>query len=154
MPQLVKGGKYVFGWSKVRINRDIIIPDEAYLEYGFNNDEKGILMSGSKISGGFGLSSKRLLADSPIGNMLTKYPDLLNYKINEGEIKKINNRVFSWVNIKKERYFNLSELLLDAFNIKINEKLLVARGSGLALGFITSGPIYEEAKKHSEILNF
>ncbi len=154
MPQLVKGGKYVFGWTIVRINRDIFIPDEAYLEYGFINDEKAILMSGSKKSGGFGLSSKRLLADTPIGNLLTKYPDLLNYKINEGAIKKINNRIFSWVNIKKEKSIKLTENLLDAFNIKINKKLLVARGSGLALGFITSGPIYEEAKKHPEILIF
>jgi hypothetical protein len=154
MPQLVKGGKYVFGWSIIRINGDIIIPDEAYLEYGFINDEKAILMSGSKKSGGFGLSSKRLLSDTPIGKSLTKYPDLLNYKINEGEIKKINNRIFSWVNIKKEKSFKLTENLLDAFNIKMNKKLLVARGSGLALGFIASGPIYEEAKKHPEILTF
>jgi hypothetical protein len=154
MPQLVKGGKYVFGWSIVRINRDVIIPDEAYLEYGFFNDEKAILMSGSKKSGGFGLSSKRLLADTPIGNLLNKYPDLLNYKINEGEIKKIHKRIFSWVNIKKEKSINLTESLMHAFNIKMNKKLLVARGSGLALGFITSGPIYEEAKKHPEILTF
>ncbi|TFG17740.1 MAG: hypothetical protein EU531_02265 [Promethearchaeota archaeon] len=154
MPQLVKGGKYVFGWSMVRINRDIIIPDEAYLEYGFINDKKAILMSGSKKSGGFGLSSKRLLSNTPIGILLMKYPDLINYKINEGEIKEINNRVFSWVNIKKEKSINLTELLLDAFNLEIIKKLLVIRGSGLALGFITSGPIYEEAKKHPEILTF
>jgi hypothetical protein len=154
MPQLVKGGKYVFGWSLIRINRDIIIPDEAYLEYGFKNDEKGILMSGSKKSGGFGLSSKRLLANSPIGKMLMKYPEFINYKINEGQIKKINNKIFSWVSIKKERTINLPERLLDAFKIKINQKLLVVRGSGLALGFVTIGPIYEEAKKHSEILIF
>jgi hypothetical protein len=154
MPQLVKAGKYVFGWSLVRMNGDIIIPNEAYLEYGFINDEKAILMSGSKKSGGFGLSSKRLLSDTPIGNLLIKHPDLLDYKINEGEVKKINNRIFSWVKIKKVKSITLTEMLLDAFNIEINEKLLVVRGSGLALGFITTGPIYEEAKKHPEILAF
>ena len=81
MPQLVKGGKYVFGWSMVRINRDIVIPYKDYLEYGFVNDKKAILMSGSKKSGGFGLSSKRLLSNTPIGILLMKYPDLINYKI-------------------------------------------------------------------------
>jgi len=86
--------------------------------------------------------------------MLMKYPEFINYKINEGKIKKINNKIFSWVSIKKERIINLPERLLDAFKIKINQKLLVVRGSGLALGFVTIGPIYEEAKKHSEILIF
>ena len=85
---------------------------------------------------------------------MMKFPEFINYKINEGKIKKINNKIFSWVSIKNERTINLPERLLDAFKIKINQKLLVVRGSGLALGFITIGPIYEEAKKHPEILIF
>ncbi len=151
MPQLVKGGKYIFGWSAVSNKGVINIPDEAFLEYAFNYDDKGILMSGSKRSGGFGLSSERLLKNTPIEKMLINYPDVLNYQLTEGEIKQINKRIFSWVGINQNRSIKLSESLLKVFNFKINTKLLVGRGSGIALGFIAKGPIYEEAKKHPEI---
>ncbi len=33
MPQLVKGGKYVYGWSKVSTKGKIAIPDKAKEEY-------------------------------------------------------------------------------------------------------------------------
>lgn len=81
MPQLVKGGKDIFGWSKVGENGKIIIPEEAYLEYKFNEDKKCILMSGSKRSGGFGLSSNRLIRNSPIGKMLERFPELINHRL-------------------------------------------------------------------------
>ena len=35
MPQLVKGGKWVFGWIVVGRLKKIRIPPEAYNEYGF-----------------------------------------------------------------------------------------------------------------------
>jgi hypothetical protein len=35
--------------------------------------------------------------------------------------------------------------------IQSGERLLVVRGSGLALGFLQRGPIYEEASRHPEI---
>jgi hypothetical protein len=34
------------------------------------------------------------------------------------------------------------------------EKLLVVRGSGLALVFISKGPIYEEALRHPELTTY
>jgi hypothetical protein len=56
MPQLAKGGKYVFGWSKVGDQGEIVIPLEALEEYNLTTDKNVILMSGSKTSGGFGLT--------------------------------------------------------------------------------------------------
>jgi hypothetical protein len=154
MTQLVKGGKYIFGWSKVGENGSIIIPEEAYLEYKFNKDEKGILMSGSKRSGGFGLSSRRLLKNSPIIKMLEGCPELLNHQSEEGKLVKIKEKNYSWITIYKSRIIKVPHKTLIAFNIKINDNLLVGRGSGLALGFIAKGPIYEEAKNHPEIPHF
>jgi len=52
MPQLVKGGKYVFGWSKVNDEGKIVIPSKAFIEYHFKAGEKIILLSGSKTWGG------------------------------------------------------------------------------------------------------
>jgi len=154
MPQLVKGGKYIFGWSKVGENGKIIIPEEAYLEYKFNEDKKGILMSGSKRSGGFGLSSNRLIRNSPIGKMLKGFPELINHQLEEVEIIKIKEKNFCWIKIYKRGIIKVPQKTSIAFKVKINDNLLVGRGSGLALGFIAKGPIYEEAKKHPEIPYF
>ncbi|MFX1493567.1 MAG: hypothetical protein ACFFBZ_04730 [Promethearchaeota archaeon] len=154
MPQLVKGGKYIFGWSKVGENGKLIIPEEAYLEYKLNEDDKGILISGSKRSGGFGLSSSRLLKNSPIGKMLEGFPELLNHQLEEGKLFKIKEKNYCWITIYKSGIIEIPQKTLRAFNIKLNDNLLVGRGSGLALGFIAKGPIYEEAKKHPEIPYF
>jgi hypothetical protein len=40
MPQLEKGGKWVFGWVVVRPGSKITVPPEAYLEYGFQAGEE------------------------------------------------------------------------------------------------------------------
>lgn len=37
MPQLVKGGKYIFGWAVVQNDGRIKIPDEAFTEYDFHS---------------------------------------------------------------------------------------------------------------------
>ncbi|MFW9937586.1 MAG: hypothetical protein ACFFD5_08045 [Candidatus Thorarchaeota archaeon] len=154
MPQLVKGGKYIFGWTIIKENRKIIIPEEAYFEYKFDKDKNGILISGSKASGGFGLSSKRLMEKSPIGKLLEPFAELTKYQLKEGEIVKIKEKKYSWTTIFKDKSFMISESALKSFKIKINQKLLVGRGSGLALAFIAKGPIYEEARKHPELITF
>ncbi len=40
MPQLVKGGKWVFGWVVVRAGKKIAVPPEAYREYGFQAGDR------------------------------------------------------------------------------------------------------------------
>jgi len=154
MPQLVKGGKYIFGWSKINNHGVIRIPDEAYLEYEFNQDDKGIIISGSKTSGGFGLSSKRLLKKTFLGKSLISNPELMNFQIPEGNVIKIKNKRFCWIDLKETKSIHLPKPTLKEYSININEKLLVGRGSGLALAFISKGPIYEEAKKHTNIPHF
>ena len=54
MPQLARGGKYVYGWCKVSDGGRIAIPAEAMDDYGLKEHDKVILMSGSRRSGGFG----------------------------------------------------------------------------------------------------
>jgi hypothetical protein len=154
MPQLVKGGKYVFGWSMVKSHGEIRIPDEAYSEYELNKDVNAILLSGSKTSGGFGLSSKRILRNTVLGKYLDAYSELLDFKIPEGKIINIKNRTYSWVKLLDTKSIILPELCLNNYEIKIDDKLLVGRGSRLAIAFIAKGPIYEEAQKHPKILYF
>ncbi|MBN1316633.1 MAG: hypothetical protein JXA42_14240, partial [Anaerolineales bacterium] len=56
MPQLVPRGKYIFGWSLVGDDGRVIIPPEAFTEYGFTDGENILVIPGSKRSGGFGLA--------------------------------------------------------------------------------------------------
>jgi hypothetical protein len=150
MPQLVKGGKNVFGWSKVNKDGKIIIPPDAFIEYKFKDGEKVILMSGSNKSGGFGLTSLDLLKNSRIFSTISAYPDLIEYKLNEGEAIKVGSKIYCWVPVYKTSItvpFNTLQL----YGIREGNSLLTVRGSNLALGFIVRGPIIEEAKRHSNL---
>jgi hypothetical protein len=126
MPQLAKGGKWVFGWSVVGPNGEAPIPPAAFDEYGFQPGETVIFLHGSKRSGGAGVARKEMLARSPV--------PLSKRALGEGVIDENRRVVFS-----------------PQAGFRESERLLVVRGSGLALGFLQRGPIYEEALRHPEI---
>ncbi|MFW9939488.1 MAG: hypothetical protein ACFFFT_00510 [Candidatus Thorarchaeota archaeon] len=154
MPQLVKGGKYIFGWSKVGKEGKIRIPPEAYEEYNLKKDIYAILFSGSKTSGGFGLSSVRILKNSVMKDVLEQNNKLAKYKIAEGEVVQFKNRKYAWVEIREDGIIYLPKNTLEAFKINYNDLLLSGRGSYLAIGFIAKGPIFNEAIKHPELQVF
>ncbi len=151
MPQIVKGGKYVFGWSIIGNQGKIKIPLEAFQEYNLSLDKSAILFSGSKTSGGFGLSSMRILRNSIMNEVIEKNPSLANYEIPEGEIIEFKNKKYCWLKIQEDKSIILPERTLNAFEINENDLLLSGRGSHLAIGFIAKGPIFKEAKEHPEI---
>ena len=150
-PQIVKGGKYVFGWSKVGKKGKIKIPKEAFDEYTLALDREAILFSGSKTSGGFGLSTIRILKNSKIEELIMNFPSLISYQLVEGEIILIKSKKYCWLKINDDMSINLPETTLDAFRIKKGDMLLSGRGSYLAIAFIAKGPIFNEAKRHPEI---
>lgn len=150
MPQIVKGGKNVFGWSKISKDGQIFIPPDAFKEYNFMNGGKAFLMSGSKKSGGFGLTTQEKLENSPLSGIILAHPDLARYEISEGEPIRYNSKVFCWVSIK-DQSFSVPWDTLKLYGIKKDGRLLTVRGSSLALGFIVKGPIIEEATLHLEI---
>ncbi|MFX1365026.1 MAG: hypothetical protein ACFFCE_02725 [Promethearchaeota archaeon] len=151
MPQLVKSGKYIFGWSKIGNQGKIKIPPEAFQEYNLSIDKSVILFSGSKTSGGFGLSSMRILRNSVMNELIEKNPLLANYEIPEGEIIEFKNKKYCWLKIQEDKSIILPERTLNAFEINKNVHLLSGRGSHLAIGFIAKGSIFKEAQKHPEI---
>jgi hypothetical protein len=127
MPQFVKGGKWVFGWCVVGPNGEIRIPPAAYIEYGFQPGERVIITRGSRRSGGFGIGRAEKLASSPI------------------QLRFLGEAVMGAD----------GQVLLPAMiGVQPGELLLAARGSGLALGFVQRGPIYEEARSHPEVETF
>jgi len=60
MPQLNKGGKFVFGLSEIGHKYTIQIPDPAVHMYGIAKEDKIIIFTGSKITGGFCVTNKTL----------------------------------------------------------------------------------------------
>lgn len=127
MPQLAKGGKWVFGWVIVGQDREIRVPPEAWLEYGFQVHNEVLFMRGSRRSGGFGIGRQEVLSRSPI-----------------------SSRAWAKGTITSQGMASLPQ----AVEVQPGDRLLVARGSGLALGFLQRGPIYEEALKHPELETF
>jgi len=127
MPQLVKGGKWVFGWAFVEAGGELPIPPAAWDEYEFQVGDEVTFTPGSRRSGGFGLSHARLTAGRP-----------LPMRALAGGRIVARGRV----------------TLPTALGVQPGDRLLVVRGSGRALGFVARGPIYEEASKHAELACF
>ena len=125
MPQLAKGGKWVFGWVVLRPDGEIRLPPAAAAEYGFTPGMALAFTRGSRTSGGFGLGKQELLASHPYlsGRLLCQGIFLPGGTIS----------------------------LPAELGGKAGDRLLVVRGSGLALGFSQRGPIYELAKQHTEV---
>ncbi|MEJ2249316.1 MAG: hypothetical protein P8Y97_06605 [Candidatus Lokiarchaeota archaeon] len=156
MPQLVKGGKFVFGWSKVHPDGRIRIPDDALKEYDLSDEEKVILMSGSKKSGGFGITTIERLKNSKLNDLIVKFlqkEDNKEYNLNSLVILN-KNRMLAWAEIKPGGFLKVKEKILKSYGVSIGDELLSVRGSSLALGIIIKGSIYDEAKKHHNIQRF
>lgn len=154
MPQLVKGGKYVFGWSKVNSDGRIVIPPEAIEEYRFNPGTTVIMISGSKTSGGFIIVDKAVLEKSALGDILNKKPELKNLEIPEGEIIEYKDRKYGWTKIQPDNTLKLKNETLGAYGINTGDDLMVIRGSGLGISMIIKGPVVEHARTHPEIEKF
>ena len=129
MPQIAKGGKWVFGWVIIGPRGEIPIPPEAYLEYGFQPGESVIFIEGSRTSGGFGMGRFERLVQSKT--------DLLKRSLGQGLIDQ-------------KHYIAHPPKI----GLKPGDRLLVGRGSGFALGFLQHGPIIQEALLHPEIETF
>jgi bifunctional DNA-binding transcriptional regulator/antitoxin component of YhaV-PrlF toxin-antitoxin module len=151
MPQLARGGKYVFGWSKVGKTGKIVIPSEAMEEYKLHDWDRVILMSGSRRSGGFGVTTPSLLRRSPLSSILSQVPGLGRFQMPEGRAVTIEGRAFCWATIQEGGRITLPAATLREYEIREEDLLLTVKGSHLALGFALKGPLVEEALEHRHI---
>ena len=76
MPQMNKGGKFIFGKSLIRTDGTLRIPPQAMEEYHIADEGKVYLFTGSKITGGFCVTRKGLLHPSKLGHILDDTPPL------------------------------------------------------------------------------
>jgi hypothetical protein len=148
--QLVKGGKHTFGWSAVIAPGPIAIPAEAVVEYGLSEGDRLIVVPGSRTSGGFGLTMPKHVGRSITGGVVEEHQELEKFRIPEGEVVEHRGRPFCWVQLRRGAV-RLSAQTLVRYGIRIGDRLLMIRGSGLALGFAVRGPIVREARNHGEL---
>ena len=154
MPQLVRGGKYVFGWSIISEDGRILIPEEARQEYKLESCERVILLPGSRTSGGFSIVRKPLLEQSRLFNILMRNPDLAESRIDEGNNIDINGKNLCWVTVQENGLLHLASHTLEVYGVKPGDCMLAVRGSYLGIGMAVKGPLVEEARKHPELLVF
>lgn len=148
MPQMNKGGKFIFGKSLIRSDLTVHLPVQAIKEYNATAEGKVYLFTGSKSTGGFCVTRKGLLEPSKLGHILTDNPALQNYQTTEGEFVKYKGRSYCWVNISKNGVIQLNQQILDFLNLKIGMKLLSIRSSDIAFTMGATGPLLEKAHNY------
>lgn len=149
MPQMNKGGKFVFGLSLLRDDLTIHIPPQAMNEYGLGLENKVYLISGSKKTGGFVITRKGLLYDSKIGNILRDTPALCYYQLQEGEMIKYKGRYYCWTEITGSGSILLTEAIMTQFSLEKGMKLLSIRSSNIAFTMGAKGPLLEKAAQYT-----
>ena len=154
MPQLAKGGKYIFGWCIIGEDGSIALPEEARQEYKFQAGERVILLPGSHTSGGFSIAKKSIIEQSRLSHILAKNTDLAEFRIKEGKTINIGSKSLCWATIHENGQLLLSPPILKAYGVKPSDHLLVIRGSYVGIGLAAKGPLVKEAKKHPEIVVF
>lgn len=149
MPQMNKGGKFVFGKSLIRNDLTVHFPTQAIKEYNITSEGKIYLFTGSKITGGFCVTRKELLTSSKLGHILTDNPSLQNYQAAEGEFIQYKGRSYCWVNISNTGIIQLNSDMMKFLNLTVGMELLSIRSSDIAFTMGAKGPLLEKAENYS-----
>lgn len=152
MPQMNKGGKFIFGKSLIREDGNIYLPPMAVQEYDISCEHRVYLFTGSKSTGGFCVTRKGLLLPSKLGHILTENPELLDYDISEGEFVRYKGRSYCWVKISDDGCLELPKETLGSLNIGSGDKLLSIRSSNIAFTMGARGPLFEREKNCTETI--
>jgi hypothetical protein len=150
MPQLVKGGKYTFGWCRVGDGGEITVPPEALREYRLEGVREVILVPGSRTSGGFGIATAESLQGSPLAATLRGDP---THEVPKGGAVEERVRPYHRATMRDGR-LTVPPEVLARYGIRPGDRILCIRGSGRAIGFAVRGPIVEEAQRHPELHTF
>lgn len=149
MPQMNKGGKFIFGKSLIREDLTIHLPPQALSEYNATMEGKVYLFTGSKITGGFCVTRRGLLKPSKLGHILTDNQALQNYQTAEGEFIKYKGRSYCWVSISGTGVIQLNQKMVDFLNLEIGMELLSIRSSDIAFTMGAKGPLLEKAENYN-----
>lgn len=146
MTQSKPGGNYIFGWCKIKSGGQVQLPPAALSEYGLAETLAVIFYIGSSQTGGLCITSRALLENSPLTNIVTDLPDLVNYVTPAGETVDYKGRAYGWLNLDSNGVMSLPEHLLNRLNLEKDHKLLAIRGSDIAFTLGAKGPLLDVAE--------
>lgn len=147
MPQISKGGKYIFGWSMIGVNGELIFPKTAVDEYKLKEENYIYIVSGSKQTGGFSVMTEPLLSHSKLKNILAENPSLAKRSLREGELIVYKGRKYGWLTLNEDT-IHLPEDLMKNFDIEIGDKLLAIRSSDIAFTMGVKGTLIDKANNY------
>ena len=145
MPQMNKGGKFIFGESVIRPNGRVQLPTQAVDEYHIASEGKVYLFTGSKITGGFCVTRRGLLLPSKLAHILTETPALLNYDAPAETFLHYKGRSYCWTAISASGEITLTEGMMTFLHLKPEMQLLSIRSSDIAFTMGAKGPLLEKA---------
>ena len=145
MPQLTKGGKFVFGLCIIKPDFRIQLPQQTISEYELTRDDKVFLFTGSKITGGFCVTSKALLEPSKLSHILTDCPQLSGYELEPCEFIRYKGRGYCWANLDTCGAVHLTREALSYLDLFTHNELLCIRSSNIAFTMGAKGPLLDKA---------
>ncbi len=145
MPQMNKGGKFIFGRSLIRDNGAVRLPTQAMAEYGISAGGKVYLFSGSRATGGFCVTRTGLLAPSKLGHILTDIPQLANDSAPPGTFLRYKGRFYCWTGITGNGEIVLTDEMMELLKLAPGMRLLCIRSSNIAFTMGAMGPLLERA---------
>lgn len=148
MPQMNRGGKFIFGKSLIREDGRVQIPPQAMEEYQITADGKVYLFTGSKVTGGFCVTRKGLLGPSKLGHILTENACLEDYTSPPGQFIRYKGRFYCWNAISETGEILLTKEMMDFLKIAPGMYLLSIRSSDIAFTMGAKGPLLERAENY------
>ena len=146
MPQMNKGGKFIFGESLIHPDGLVQLPPQAVEEYRIASEGKVYLFTGSKVTGGFCVTRQGLLLPSKLGHILTETPALLDYEAPEGRFLSYKGRAYCWTAISEAGEIRLTDEMMTFLRLEPGMRLLSIRSSDIAFTMGAKGPLLEKAE--------
>ncbi len=150
MPQMNKGGKFIFGRSLIREDGVVQLPPQAVQEYDIAAEGKVYQFTGSKITGGFCVTRQGLLGPSRLGHILQDTPQLLNYTSDPGKFIPYKGRSYCWVPVTLSGEIQLPEETLRFLSLFPGMSLLSIRSSDIAFTMGAKGPLLERVEQYDD----
>lgn len=147
MPQMNKGGKFIFGESVIRPDGLVQLPPQAVEEYRIASEGRVYLFTGSRSTGGFCVTRQGLLLPSKLGHILTETPTLLRYEAPEGCFLPYKGRAYCWTAISEAGEIRLTEEMMVFLHLAPGMGLLSIRSSDIAFTMGAKGPLLEKAER-------
>lgn len=148
MPQITKGGKFIFGRSLIREDLSLQLPPQAVEEYGLAEEAAVYLFTGSQITGGFCITRKGLLLPSRLGHILADTPSLKSYSAAPGTWIRYKGRSYCWTAISPGGRLQLSAEATEFLHLRAGMALLSIRSSDIAFTMGAKGPLLERAAQY------